>query len=215
MKKMKKTQKIHIITSISLLISFIVWTVLVGNVDVKPIGPNASTVGFATLNAAFHKLTGTNMTLYVITDWLGLVPIAVAFGFAVLGLVQWIKRKSILRVDRNILVLGIFYLCTMAIYVLFEYVVINYRPILTNGYLEASYPSSTTMLVTCVIPTAIMQLRERIESRLWRITVISLLASFTLFMVVGRLISGVHWLSDIVGGLLVSAGLVCAYRSAT
>lgn len=212
---MKKTQKIHIITSISLLISFIVWTVLVGNVDVKPIGPNASTVGFATLNAAFHKLTGTNMTLYVITDWLGLVPIAVAFGFAVLGLVQWIKRKSILRVDRNILVLGIFYLCTMAIYVLFEYVVINYRPILINGYLEASYPSSTTMLVTCVIPTAIMQLRERIESRVWRITVILLLASFTLFMVVGRLISGVHWLSDIVGGLLVSAGLVCAYRSAT
>ena len=215
MEKMKKTQKIHIITSISLLISFIVWTVLVGNVDVKPIGPNASTVGFATLNAAFHKLTGTNMTLYVITDWLGLVPIAVAFGFAVLGLVQWIKRKSILRVDRNILVLGIFYLCTMAIYVLFEYVVINYRPILINGYLEASYPSSTTMLVTCVIPTAIMQLRERIESRVWRRAVVLILASFTLFMVVGRLISGVHWLSDIVGGILVSAGLVCAYRSAT
>lgn len=215
MEKMKKTQKIHIITSISLLISFIVWTVLVGNVDVKPIGPNASTVGFATLNAAFHKLTGTNMTLYVITDWLGLVPIAVAFGFAVLGLVQWIKRKSILRVDRNILVLGIFYLCTMAIYVLFEYVVINYRPILINGYLEASYPSSTTMLVTCVIPTAIMQLRERIESRVWRRAVVLILASFTIFMVVGRLISGVHWLSDIVGGILVSAGLVCAYRSAT
>ena len=212
---MKQTQKIHIITSISLLISFIVWTILVGNVDVKPIGPNASTVGFATLNAAFHKLTGTNMTLYVITDWLGLVPIAVAFGFAVLGLVQWIKRKSILRVDRNILVLGIFYLCTMAIYVLFEYVVINYRPILINGYLEASYPSSTTMLVTCVIPTAIMQLRERIESRVWRRAVVLILASFTIFMVVGRLISGVHWLSDIVGGILVSAGLVCAYRSAT
>ena len=212
---MKKTQKIHIITSISLLISFIVWTILVGNVDVKPIGPNASTVGFATLNAAFHKLTGTNMTLYVITDWLGLVPIAVAFGFAVLGLVQWIKRKSILMVDRNILVLGIFYLCTMAIYVLFEYVVINYRPILINGYLEASYPSSTTMLVTCVIPTAMIQLKERIKSRVWRRTVIFLLASFTLFMVVGRLISGVHWLSDIVGGILVSAGLFYAYRSAT
>ena len=215
MEKMKKTQKIHIITSISLLISFIVWTVLVRSIDVKPIGPNASTVGFATLNAAFHKLTGTNMTLYVITDWLGLVPIAVAFGFAVLGLVQWIKRKSILRVDRNILVLGIFYLCTMAIYVLFEYVVINYRPILINGYLEASYPSSTTMLVTCVIPTAMIQMKERIKNRVWRRTVILLLASFTLFMVVGRLISGVHWLSDIVGGILVSAGLVCAYRSAT
>ena len=208
---MKKTQKIHIITSISLLISFIVWTVLVGNVDVKPIGPNASTVGFATLNAAFHKLTGTNMTLYVITDWLGLVPIAVAFGFAVLGLVQWIKRKSILRVDRNILVLGIFYLCTLAIYVLFEYVVINYRPILINGYLEASYPSSTTMLVTCVMPTAVMQLNTRIKNVVFRRVVIIIIMAFTIFMVIGRLLSGVHWVTDIIGGLLISAGLVTAY----
>ena len=210
---MKKTQKRGLIISVILLISFVVWTVLVKNVDVQPIGPNGSSVGFATLNGAFHRLTGANMSLYVITDWLGLVPIAVALGFAILGLAQWIKRRNILKVDRDILALGVFYLCTMAVYILFEYVVINRRPVLINGYLEASYPSSTTMLVTCVIPTAMMQMRSRIKNSGWRICVLALLAAFTAFMVIGRLVSGVHWLSDIVGGILISAGLVVAYYS--
>ena len=210
---MKKTQKNCIVISIALLVSFVLWTLLVRSVDVRPIGPNGSTVGFAALNGAFHRLIGANMTLYVITDWLGLVPIAFALGFAVLGLVQWIKRKNILKVDRSILALGVFYLCTMAIYILFEYVVINRRPILINGYLEASYPSSTTMLVMCVMPTAMMQLKSRIKNRAVRIAVLAPLAVFIAFMVIGRLVSGVHWLSDIIGGVLVSAGLVMAYYS--
>ena len=211
---MRKTQIKGIISSAILLASFVVWTVLVKTVDVRPIGPNGSSVGFATLNGAFHRLTGANMSLYVITDWLGLVPIAVALGFAILGLVQWIKRRNIFKVDRDILDLGVFYLCTIAVYILFEYVVINRRPILIGGYLEASYPSSTTMLVACVMPTAIMVLMSRIKSRWLRTAILVLLGAFTAFMVAGRLVSGVHWLSDIIGGMLVSSGMVMAYYSA-
>ena len=208
---MKIKQKISLISSISLFISFILWTVLVKFVDVKPIGPNGSSVGFSTLNGAFHTLTGTNMTLYVITDWLGLVAIGVAFGFALLGLVQLIKRKSLFKVDRSIIILGIFYIAVMACYIFFEYVVINYRPVLIEGYLEASYPSSTTMLVACVIPTAMMQLKRLLKNKVLGVTVLSLLAAFTVFMIVGRTISGVHWISDIIGGMLISASLVSAY----
>ena len=151
------------------------------------------------------------MTLYVITDWLGLVPIGVAFGFAVLGLVQLIKRKSLFGVDRSILVLGGFYIVVMAIYVLFEMVIINYRPVLIEGYLEASYPSSTTMLVLCVMPTAIMQLNSRIKNQALKRCVAYSIAAFIAFMVIGRLVSGVHWISDIIGGALISAGLVMTY----
>ena len=133
---------------VGLLAAFVLWTVLVCFVDVRAIGPRQSSVGFATLNGYIHNLTGVNMSLYVITDWLGLVPIGVAFGFAVLGLVQWIKRKSLLKVDRSILALGGFYIVVMAVYILFEIVVINYRPTLIDGYLEASYPSSTTTFRT-------------------------------------------------------------------
>ena len=197
--------------SVFMLVSFIIWTLLINLVDVKAIGPEGSSVGFATLNGAFHTLTGTHMWLYTVTDWLGLVPIAVCLGFAIFGLVQWIKRKRFLKVDSSILALGGFYLTVMATYILFEYVVINRRPVLINGYLEASYPSSTTMLVMCVMPTALVQLSSRIKNKILRSILTYLIIGFTAFMVIGRLISGVHWLTDIIGGAIVSSGLVLMY----
>ena len=210
---MKKKSRRLFFLGASLLAAFVLWTVLVCFVDVQAIGPEGSSVGFATLNGCVHDFTGVNMSLYVITDWLGLVPIGVAFGFAVLGLVQWIKRKSILKVDRSILVLGGFYIVVMAVYVLFEMVVINYRPTLIDGYLEASYPSSTTMLVMCVMPTAMMQLRDRIKNKAFSRCVMIAIAAFVAFMVIGRLVSGVHWVTDIIGGALVSSGLVITYAT--
>ena len=196
---------------VSLLAIFVLWTVLICFVDVGAIGPRESSVGFATLNGYIHNLTGVNMSLYVITDWLGLLPIGVAFGFAVLGLVQWIKRKSLLKVDRSILTLGGFYVVVMAVYILFEIVVINYRPTLIDGYLEASYPSSTTMLVMCEMPTAMMQLRTRIKNKAFGRCVMFAIAAFIAFMVIGRLASGVHWITDIIGGALLSTAIVLIY----
>lgn len=153
------------------------------------------------------------MLLYTITDWLGLVPLCFVLGFAVLGFLQMIKRRSLLKVDYSILVLGGFYIIVMASYVFFEVFVINYRPVLIEGYLEASYPSSTTLLVMCVMPTAMMQFHERIRSGMLRKSIDCVLIAFTGFMVVGRLLSGVHWLTDIVGGALLSAGLIMLYYS--
>ena len=196
---------------VGLLAVFVLWTVLIRLVDVESIGPRQSSVGFATLNGYIHNLTGVNMSLYIITDWLGLVPIGVAFGFAVLGIVQCIKRKSLLKVDRSILTLGGFYIVVMVVYILFEIVVINYRPTLIDGYLEASYPSSTTILVMCVMPTAMMQLSTRIENDLFRRCVMLTITVFIIFMVIGRLVSGVHWITDIIGGAILSTGLVMLY----
>jgi undecaprenyl-diphosphatase len=208
-----KTQNKSFYIAIIFLVSFTVWTILLKYVDLKPIGPDNSTVGFATINGYFHRLTGTNMTLYTITDWLGLVPIFVALFFGVIGLVEWIKRKSILKVDFGILTLGIFYIVVMLVYILFEKAVINYRPVLINGYLEVSYPSSTTLLCMCVMPTAIIQFKRLIKSKFLSQSVTFAIVTFTAFMVIGRLLSGVHWLSDIIGGILLSAGLVTMYYS--
>ena len=134
-------------------------------------------------------------------------------GFALLGLIQWIKRKHLLKVDYNILVLGGFYIVVMAVYVLFEMLVVNYRPVLIGGILEASYPSSTTMLVMCVMPTAIVQFNARIKNNVLKRCVASAIIAFIVFMVIGRLISGVHWFTDIIGGALFSAGMVMMYIS--
>ena len=210
---MEKKNKKRLVLGAGLVVAFVLWTVLVCFVDVRTIGPEGSSVGFATLNGFVHELTGVNWLLYTVTDWLGLVPIAAALGFAILGLVQLIKRKSLWKVDHSILALGVFYIVVMAAHLVFEIVVINYRPTLIEGYLEASYPSSTTMLVMCVMPTAAMQLNARIKNTVFRRCAIIAIVAFTAFMVIGRLVSGVHWITDIIGGALFSIGIVTTYFS--
>ena len=209
---MKRIRK-KLIVSMCLLAAFVLWTVAICFLDVRAIGPQGSSVGFAGINGFVHNLTGVHWGLYNITDWLGLVPIFVCMGFGILGLVQWIKRKSIRKVDYDIFVLGGFYIVTIAAFLFFESVAINYRPVLINGYLEASYPSSTTMLVMCVMPTAVMQFNSRIKNKMLRNIVVVAIITFIAFMVISRLICGVHWLTDIVGGALLSAGLVMMYHS--
>jgi len=210
---MKKENQRNFCIATCMLFAFSLWTATIQFIDVQTIGPQGSSVGFATLNGFVHNLTGVHMSLYAITDWLGLVPLAFVMGFALLGLVQWIKRKYLLKVDYSILVLGGFYIVVMAVYVLFEVFVVNYRPVLIGGILEASYPSSTTMLVMCVMPTAIMQFNARIKNNILKRFVASAITAFVVFMVIGRLLSGVHWFTDIIGGALLSAGLVLMYRA--
>lgn len=202
-------KKRNVSIALGFLAAFLLWTVAVSRIDVQPIGPQGSVVGFATLNGLVHSFTGVHMLLYTITDWLSLVPVAFGLGFALTGLWQWIKRKSILKVDCSILILGGFYAVVLAVYLLFEKVVINYRPVLIEGVLEASYPSSTTVLVLCIMPTAVMQLRSHAQKK----GIIMAITVFTVFMVIGRLLSGVHWVTDIIGGILLSAGLVLLYGS--
>lgn len=192
--------------------AFALWTALIRLADVQPIGPEGTKVGFAALNGFFHSLTGVHMGLYTLTDWLGLVPIGFMLGFALLGLCQLVRRKSLWKVDRSLLVLGVFYLVVLAAYLGFEGYVVNFRPVLIDGRLEASYPSSTTLLVLSVMPTAAMQLKSRITRPGLRKAACFLLNAFAVLMVAGRLLSGVHWLTDIVGGVLLSAGLVLFYR---
>lgn len=201
--------------SFVLLFAFVVWTIAIRIVDVQPIGPNGSSVGFAALNGRFHDLTGVHMTLYNITDWLGLVPIVICIGFGLLGLTQWLKRKSLRKVDADILILGAFFLLVIAGYLVFEMVAINYRPVLIEGILEASYPSSTTLLVLSVMPATVMQVRRRVKAPTTAKALQLVCGAFALFMVLGRLISGVHWLTDIVGGVLLSTGLVMLLKACT
>ena len=209
---MKQENKKNLYAALCLLAAFALWTAAVQLVDIQPIGPQNSAVGFATINTYFHNLTGVHMSLYTITDWLSVIPLCFVMGFGILGLTQWIRRKHFRKVDYSILVLGGFYIVVLAAFLFFEVYVVNYRPVLINGVLEASYPSSTTMLVMCIMPTAFMQLQERVRNTIRRRWILSGITVFTLFMVIGRLVSGVHWLTDIVGGALLSIGLVLLYR---
>lgn len=196
------------------LAMFAEWTALIQSVDVQPLGQNGTSIGFATFNCWFHHFTGVNMAIYTITDWMGLVPAVICLIFAGIGLVQLIQRKRLFRVDADILILGVYFVIVFLAYVIFELIPINYRPILIEGRMEASYPSSTTLLVLSVMPALIEQIQRRLSGiRVKRIITIAVIA-FSVFMVIGRLVSGVHWFTDIVGGVLLSAGLFQLYKAA-
>ena len=195
-----------------LLITFVLWTFLILFVDVQAVGPYGSTVGLAAFNTWFHRLTGVHMTLYAVTDWLGLVPIAVCLCFGCLGLSQLIKRRSLFKVDAVILLLGGYYILVIFGYLFFEMVPINYRPILIDGFLETSYPSSTTLLVLSVMPTLVFQVKRRCDNLMVKQIITILTVLFSAFMVIGRLISGVHWATDIIGAVLLGFGLCKLYH---
>ena len=210
----KKLKKYLIITG-GLFLIFILFTVMVKTVDVQPVGPDRSKVGLASVNQCVFKFFGVNLLWYDITDWLGVFAIVFALGFAVLGLFQLIKRKSIQKVDCRILLLGVFYVMVIAVYMFFEVVVVNNRPIILSESLEASFPSSHVMFVNCIMATAMLQfhyyLRER-KAWLWMSDIVCVLIITA--TVIGRLISGVHWFTDIVAGILLSSVLIALYCSA-
>ena len=203
-----------LLTGIVLLALFGVWTALIQVVDVRAVGETGTEIGFAAVNVRFHEWTGVHMWLYTATDWLGLVPVFVCLLFGAVGFAQLVRRRSLLKVDRDILLLGVYYVLVMGCYLVFETIPINYRPILIEGRMEASYPSSTTLLVLSVMPTLAEQAHRRLNGRRWKKTLTALTVLFSAGMVMGRLVSGVHWLTDIVGAVLLSGGLFCVYRAA-
>ena len=214
---MKENRKKGMMIGIMLLLVFALWTVLIQIVDVQPAGSYEpqKNIGFAGINTWFHGLTGFSESLYKITDWLGLVPIAVCGCFGIFGLVQLIRRKSLMKVDRDILLLGIYYIIVIVAYLAFEMITINYRPVLVDGLSkpESSYPSSTTLLVLSVMPTLIFQVKRRMADTPARKAIIAATVLFTAFMLIGRLVAGVHWLTDIIGSVILSAGLFIIYHS--
>ena len=210
---MKKTNKTHFIITAALFLLFIVFTILVKTVDVAHFEITSPEIGFSSLNASVHEAIGVSETWYQITDILGILDIVTVALFGALGLWQWIRRKSLMKVDSYILLLGVFYALVAAVYVIFEIFVINYRPILVEGVWEASYPSSHTMLACCVLGSAMVAFSRLCAVKKWNIVVDVAASLVIVTMVVGRLLSGVHWLTDIVGGVLLSAALVSLYLS--
>ncbi len=213
--KRKENDNREWIPGLAFLAGFIVWTILIRHIDVQRAGPRDTEIGFATLNVWFHQMTGVHMSIYTITDWLGLVPILICMCFGFLGLVQSVKRRSLLRLDPDILLLGVYYAVIILGYLLFEMIAINYRPILIDGVLEASYPSSTALLVLGVMPTLKFQVDRRAGSAILRKAITIFVILFSAFMVSGRLVSGVHWATDIIGSVFLSFGLFLIYRSMT
>ena len=203
--------KHSLITPAVLFAVFVLYTAAVALIDVKPVGQMNSNVGMATINKALSDAIGIHMIWYDITNILGILALLIAAFFGVVGVIQLVTRKSLLKVDRDIIILGCFYVMVIVCYVLFDHFALNYRPVMLEDTLEASYPSSHTMLAVCVMSTAICQLKWKMRDEHVSRIVQGVLAVLIVLTVVGRMISGVHWFTDIIGGVLLSAFLVSLY----
>ena len=209
---MKKFANSYIFAS--LFVFFSLWLRLF---DVQPVGPEGSKIGFAGLNVAVHEFFGMHLFWYKLTQLLGVVAIALAAVFAVVGFIQLVQRKSLLKVDKKILMLGVIYFLVILLYVLFEKVPFNYRPVVldpTEG-LEPSYPSTHTMIILTIFGTAIAVLGDYIKNEkvalLLKIVCLVIMA----VTIIGRLVCGVHWFTDIAGGVIISLFFINLFKDLT
>lgn len=191
--------------------AFLIFTILVATVDRSAIGPNGSIVGLSSMNKWFADIVGCNMALYKITDWVSVLAVVTAAFYAIIGIMQWIKRKKLAKVDSSILILGVFYVAIFVIYVIFNHVVLNYRPVLIDGNLEPSFPSSTTLMSITFLMFSNYQSDRMLKNKNLKLTAKISSTLLMLFLVVGRIISGVHWLSDIIASIFLSLALVFLY----
>ena len=194
---------------------FLLLILLIKTVDVAAVGPEGTEIGLSKLNVAVHNLFGENLDWYKVTNVLGYLAILIGLCFAAMGGLQLIYRRSILKVDKEILLLGALYVVTVIFYIFFEKVIVNYRPILLpdGEGVEASFPSSHTML-SCVILGSGLQLLKKYgkKNKTLQLVLTVVFAVMLALIVAGRLISGVHWFTDILGGILLSVALLNAYE---
>ena len=197
---------------------FILLIGCLGTVDRQAAGPEGTVIGLASFNTAVRDAVGLNLGAYRATEILGDLALVTAAAFALLGAFQMVRRRSLLRVDRPLLALGGLFAGVFALYVLFELCVVNYRPFILPDETgpEASFPSSHTMLACVIYGGAALYLPylpfrwDTGKLRLARAVCVVL----AVVMAAGRFLSGVHWATDILGGVLISAALLCLYAGA-
>ncbi|MBO4433771.1 MAG: phosphoesterase PA-phosphatase, partial [Clostridia bacterium] len=160
----KKTK--YILPAVSFLL-FIILIVLLKTVSVEKTGVGNTSIGLYGLNAAVKEFIGMNFTWYKITEITGVIALAAAGIFALLGIIELIKRKSLLKVDSEILTLGGLYILTASLYFFFENFVVNYRPYIEKGAaaVEPSFPSSHTVLALVIFGSIFMLLSKYVKSK--------------------------------------------------
>ncbi len=212
---MKRVPKESLRTALLMTLAAVLATILVSVVDVQPVGVEGTNLGFATINTDFFARHGQNETFYKLSKYAGYICFATAAGFAVFFLIQLIQRKSLSKVDRNLSVLILLYILTASLYLLFDKVlIINYRPVIRDKGLESSFPSTHVMIAWVVMVSTVDQWNIYIKNENLKITAITCSLLVMLVVIVARMFSGVHWLTDILGGILIGDMLIAWYRYA-
>ncbi|MCR4792357.1 MAG: phosphatase PAP2 family protein [Lachnospiraceae bacterium] len=199
----------------------ITWIMMIKFYDVYTIGPQGTEIGLSSLNLWFRDLfdypaLGFFRTPYLITEFIGYLSLLLCGFWGCIGIYQWVKEKDINAVDKTIFATGVLYAITIVLYVVFEKLVVNYRPIIMPGdsEVEPSFPSSHTMLSIIALGSTHYLIGYFLEDTKYKKLIRPLQIACSVLIavcVIGRLVCGVHWFSDIVGGILISTTLLIIY----
>lgn len=203
-------RKKRLLFGILLLILFIIFTVLVKTVDVKATGVASVKVGFSTINGFLAKAFPYNEIFHKLSDYVGYLAFLICAVYGTIGLIQLITRRNVLKVDEEILLLGFLYVTTLILKIVFDIFVVNYRPVIIGGELKSSYPSSHTFMALITSISSIVINKKKYNNKITKIT--NYLCTVLAFLIIiTRIMSGVHWMSDIVGSVILSFALVFIY----
>jgi len=204
---------------ISILILFVIFTVLVKTVDVQYISVGTSElnyyIGFYSMNSVardWAESLNKSDFAKTLSDIVLYLSFAFVIGFTGVTIFQIIKNKSFKAVDRRYYILFATYVAVVILYFAFEVVRINYSPMVEDK-LKPSYPSTHVFVATvfyiCSTLTAIDMIP--IEKRPLRILTIVLIVFLVLLVGFVRFLSGRHWLSDIIAGYLLAGFVTSLY----
>ena len=221
----KRIQKGYMV-GCALLIVFVLFTILVkvagvGTARVKVVaadgtvapGQEEISVGLSGLNIAASDALGYSGTWYKLSKYLGYVCIAAGGALCLWAVWQAVSRRGIRHIDRDLSCFCLLIIAMMFFYLLFEVLKLNWRPVILDEGLEASYPSTHTLLAICAAGGAAILLSRLKIRRTLRVLGIAALCFVAFLTVLCRLLSGVHWVTDVLGGVILGAALLQMYRT--
>ena len=144
-----------------------------------------------------------------ITNIILITSLVVLGIFVILGLCQWISRKSLKKVDKELLWFSL-PLALMAItYVVFDkFLILNTRP---DGSGETSFPSTHVMVATTIFLLTAIILPKYIKSKVACAVLYLFMLAFIVLISVGRVLANKHWTSDVLGAIGFSFIFVAIY----
>lgn len=196
------------------LIGFVIWTILVKVVDVQYVQMNNTYLGFYNFNTTINDWVQTlNTKAYDVLSTILLIFALLSVGcFAILGLIQWIKRKSLKKVDPVIYMLLIGYIVIAIFYIVFEVMKINYSPLSTITDLKSSYPCSHIFISTSYLGISFLTMFKYFNfSKLIKGILWAGFGVFTFAMIFTRTFSGCHWFSDVIAAILLSCFIIGSF----
>lgn len=199
---MNKEKRNYYIT-LAIFIVFIIFTIGVMNIDVMAIGPKDGKVGFSTINKKVFEIFGQNDKWDQVSDKLLSISVFVELGFILITIFQIIKRKSLFKIDYDISIFFILYIIFALINVFFDYIAINNRPIIEDGKVEASYPSTHTFMTVFMLGFLMIEIWCRIKNKAIKNIIYTICVIIMIAMPILRVIAGRHWLTDVIGGVIL------------